>query len=138
MSRGLLLPPVPSSITPPINLLLLLFVANSALVPVADTVPPLIVPAARFHEPLLLSSSNVADVAVRGPVRLTVRALRLKVPSPAVVKVPPRLIVELALLSVLMVPRLLQEFAGEIVPPFFAWIALWLVQLTPVSVMVPE
>src|SRR5438045_3048717 len=69
----------------------------------SDTVPPLIVPPLRFHEPVVLFSVSGLAALFSVPVILTVPAVlgvRLKVPIPAVLKVPPRLRVPPLMLSV--------------------------------------
>src|SRR5262249_57016002 len=75
-------------------------VAIRALPPVDATVPPLIVPPARFHEPVVSLSSSVPPVLFKVPARLTVPPLRLKVPNDVGVKTPPSVIVLPVSLSV--------------------------------------
>ena len=80
-----------ASSTPP-----LLVNARSAP-PAHVTVPPVIVPPARRHVPVVAVSGSVAPVLSRLPVRFTVPPLRAKFGRliPAVVNVPPRFSVEL-------------------------------------------
>ena len=78
------------------------------------TVPPLIVPPARFQDPVIAFSASVVPVLVKVPVRLTVPPERLRVASCAWVKVPPRFSV---LLVALTLPGLVQAPSRVRVPP---------------------
>src|SRR5205085_7886218 len=88
--------------------------------PLELMVPPVIVPL-RFHEPVVeLPIASVALVLVSVPVRLTVPPLRLIVPRPDVVKLPPRFNVPLL---TLIVPLLLHVPARFNVPPLTVVVA---------------
>src|SRR5712664_1103299 len=88
----------PSSVPP-------LLVNTNSAPPASLSVPFLIVPPTRFQEPVVAVRARVLLVLSSVPVRFTVPPERLKVPKPAVVKLPPRFTVEV--LSVI-VPVLLQ------------------------------
>src|SRR5437867_7066018 len=118
--RALLPAPVPSSVTPArVGLLL----ATTRALPVAAaTLPPLILaPLTRFHEPGsgAAPTRKTAPGAVLSSVaaRLMVPPVRVKVPRPAVVTLPPTLIVDWLLL---IVPLLVQLPVNVSVPPFCA------------------
>ena len=75
------------------------------------SVPLFIVPPARFHEPVVASRASVVPVLSSVPVRFTVPPVRLNVPRPASVKLPPRFTVELV---AVIVPVLLQALVEEL------------------------
>src|SRR5947209_2301333 len=127
--RALLPTPAPSSVTP--TRVGGLVVATTRALPLAAaTLPPLIrAPLTRFHEP----ESGAAPTRKPAPgavlssvaVRLMVPPVPVNVPSPAVVTLPPTLIVDWLLL---IVPLLVQvEPVSVSVPPFCAPMAPWLV-----------
>ncbi len=66
-------------------------VATSEVPSDSVTVPLRIVPPDRSQEPVLAVKANVFPVLSRVPVRFTVPPLRVSVPKPAVVKLPPKL-----------------------------------------------
>src|SRR4051794_40765354 len=131
--------------------------------PLTETAPPWTVPPARFQLPVVVSSARVAPALASVPVRLTTPPLRLKLPNPATVKLPPRFTVELLsdilpaldqlpeILSVLpppvglgvtliWAPRALLPVAAcsDSVAPLAACIVPLFCQLLPPTRMVPE
>src|SRR5882757_4492740 len=124
------------SVTPLMNVPDTLFAANSNAAPSANTtVPPLIVPPAKFHEPVTAFNVSVVPVLVTVPVRFTTPPARVIVPIPAALKLPARLTVLAALLSMCSVPLLLQLLASVRTPPLTASIVPVLVKLLPVTLM---
>ena len=121
-ARGLSPAPVPSTVTPA---KVPLPVTTRALPAAADTVPPLTVPPlVRFHEPGngAAPKCKLAPALFRVPVRLMFPPVRVKVPSPVVAKVPPRLTAAVSFTSMVpLVPLLLLQVPAKVrVPPFLA------------------
>ncbi len=101
------------SVTPLVNVPLVLSVLKSSVEPFANcTVPPLITPK-KFHDPVAAFNVSVEPVLVSVPLRLTVPPVRLIAPNPAVVKVPPRLRVEFVTVMVPVLVQLLPRFSVE-------------------------
>ena len=137
--RALLPAPVPSSVTPT-RVTPLVTGTTTALPVAAATLPPVILaPMIKFHEPgsgaAPMRKTAPGAVLSRVAVRLMLPPVRVKVPRPAVVTLPPTLMVDWLLL---IVPLLVQLPASVSVPPFCAPMAPWLVQPAPLTVMMPE
>ena len=105
LARSRLLAAVTPSSVPPV------LVKTSSAPPDSLSVPPSIVPPARFQEPVVAFRASVVPVSSSVPVRFTVPPVRLNVPRPASVNRPPRFTVEFV---ALIVPALLQALVEEL------------------------
>src|SRR5438445_160830 len=93
------------------------------------------VPPSRYQAPTEGDNVKVLLPLFRTPTRLTVLPLALKLPSPAVLKVPlPRFTVELV---AVMRPLFVQVSFRVSVPPLSAWSVPLLLQLAPLTVTTP-
>src|SRR5262249_54445018 len=113
-------------------------VVPSALV-VFTIVPFVIEPPWNCHDPIALVKVNVSVLSiVRAPVRLTVPAMRVQLPSfnPARVNAPPRIKVPLSSSILLVLLQLLPEIVR--VPPVVPVSGTGAADHVPVLVHLPE
>ena len=91
--------------------------ATSSAPPASVTMPPLMVPPTRFHEPVVVVKARVVPVLFSVPVMFTVPPVRVNEPSAARVKLPPRLTVLLVAVIVPSLDQVLLELPRLSVEP---------------------